>query len=415
MCIMPPTAPFRPTEGGDIHGGFVRCMSMRIAQVGLLAGPGAIAGGVWQVQRTQSAALVAAGHEVRALAGWLGPLPNRVVEPFELDLIRVRQPLPGIGLRGLWSIHLHRALHNVIGWADVAHVHLCRDFVTVPAVRLFRDAGLPVVAQTHGMLTPPRNRLQIGYDRLVVRDTLSLVDTYLYLTEDERIDLQALAIPSEKLRRIDNATPGRLGSWQDPSEPELVFASRLHRRKQPLVFVDAALRLLAQTTATFTIAGPDQGEERAVRSSIAAAEATGRFRVLGGVEHDALMGLLSKSTAMVLPSIDEPYPMIVVEALSMGVPTIVTKNTGIRKLLADADAALLADPVAEDIAIAMQKVIGDAALRASLSARGRKLYESAWQPASLAKRLAALYEQVIRRSGGRTGIPRETRSCRGDE
>jgi hypothetical protein len=94
--------------------------------VGSLAGPGAIAGGVWQVQRTQSAALLDAGHEVRALAGWFGPLPRRVAEPFQLDLTRVRQPLPGIGLRALWSIHLNDALRNLSRWADVAHVHLCR-------------------------------------------------------------------------------------------------------------------------------------------------------------------------------------------------------------------------------------------------------------------------------------------------
>jgi glycosyltransferase involved in cell wall biosynthesis len=265
---------------------------------------------------------------------------------------------------------------------------------TVPAVRIFHDAGVPVVAQTHGMLMPPRNRLHGGYDSLVLRETLAMVQVFLYLTERERADLQKLGIPSEKLQRIDNASPEPIDVWSDPREPELVFASRLHRRKQPLVFVDAALRLLARTTATFTVAGPDQGEESAVRSRIAAAGVTDRFQVLGGVDHGSLMRLLSKSTAVVLPSVDEPYPMIVVEALSMGVPAIVTKNTGIREMLAASGAAMLVEPVAEDVAAAMEKAVGDSVLRDGLSARGRMLYESVWRPVSLVERLAELYTTV---------------------
>ena len=41
-------------------------------QIGGLAGPGAVAGGVWAVARMQSAALVRRGAAVELVGGWLG-------------------------------------------------------------------------------------------------------------------------------------------------------------------------------------------------------------------------------------------------------------------------------------------------------------------------------------------------------
>ena len=113
--------------------------NLAVLQVGGLAGPGAAAGGVWVVARTQSDALAGLGAEVELLGGWLGVLPDSQSAPatarkgrltVPVRLFRMRRPVPRAGLRAPISLALPRHVRRATAVADVAHVHLCRDFVT---------------------------------------------------------------------------------------------------------------------------------------------------------------------------------------------------------------------------------------------------------------------------------------------
>ena len=42
---------------------------------------------------------------------------------------------------------------------DVVHVHVARDFVTLPAATIARRAGVPYVLQPHGMIDPSDHAL----------------------------------------------------------------------------------------------------------------------------------------------------------------------------------------------------------------------------------------------------------------
>jgi glycosyltransferase involved in cell wall biosynthesis len=147
--------------------------------------------------------------------------------------------------------------------------------------------------------------------------------------------------------------------------------------------------------------GPDQGERAEVSRLIATSDFADRFRILGDVPHEELMALLAKSSALVLPSVDEPYPMIVIEALAVGIPAIVTTSTGLREQLDRANAALLAEPRPECIADQMIAVAGSPELRAGLSSRGRELYSATWQPDGLGVKLEEYYLEALARSGSR--------------
>jgi glycosyltransferase involved in cell wall biosynthesis len=275
---------------------------------------------------------------------------------------------------------------------------MCRDYFTALATHILTTTRTPVVAQTHGMLGPPPSFAMKAYDLVITRHLLPLVETFLFLTEAEREGLLRLGVSRERLRPIDNACRQPPHRWSDPSRPVFVFASRLHSRKQPIVFVEAAMDLLSDgADMNFSIVGPDQGEEETVRNRINESNYAARFSFFGGMNHENLMQLLSESTAMVLPSIDEPYPMIVIEALSMGVPAVVTNCTGIRSRLKSAGAAALVEPNSNEISETLSRISLDEGWRQELSMRGRFLYESVWQPQALSARLETYYNEVTRR------------------
>src|SRR3954463_9897948 len=99
---------------------------VNVLQVGGVAGPGALAGGVWAVARMQSAALARRGATVELIGGWLGALPAAGADSHE-RIFPVRRPFRGAHLRGLIGVGLVRHVWHRSRSADVVQLHLCRD------------------------------------------------------------------------------------------------------------------------------------------------------------------------------------------------------------------------------------------------------------------------------------------------
>lgn len=368
---------------------------LSVLQLGGLAGPGAVAGGVWAVARMQCAALLRRGAAVELVGGWLGTPPAAPEQPHE-RLFRVRRPFPGARLRGLVGLRLVRHVRARSRHVDVVQLHLCRDFITTAAALLLARTAVPVVAQAHGMLAAPASRGLRLFDALVFRHALRTPRLWLTLTDAEERNLESLGIPRGSMRRVVNATVGSGTLWQDPTESTFVFVSRLAPRKQPTVFVAAALALLRDgVDAHFVIAGPDQGELEAVRALIDGSEYRDRFELPGELTADEVAVTLSRSTAVVLPARHEPYPMVVIEAAAVGAPIILTSECGLAAELRNAGAAVIADPNVEAFRAAMATVAADPELRRGLSARARALHSRRWSAETLAGHLEGLYAEVI--------------------
>ncbi|MBD7996087.1 glycosyltransferase [Arthrobacter sp. Sa2CUA1] len=367
---------------------------LRVLQIGGLAGPGAAAGGVWAVARMQSAALAAAGAAVELLGGWLGEPPpvERGSAPYTVRYCRVRRPFPGAKLRGLAGLALpwHAA---VLGRsADVVHVHLCRDFITTAATLLLRRTGVPVVAQSHGMLVPSGAAPVRVFDRFILRHVLRVPALWLTLTAQEERDLQQLGVRRSRMRRVVNAVPEPVLRWSDPEQQVFLFAARLAARKQPAVFVQAAVEALdAGLDARFVLAGPDQGEAAKVRALIARSGHAERFELTGELTPDEVQAAMARCTAFVLPSLNEPYPMAVIEAAALGVPLIVSTECGLAPELELAGAAVLSEPSAGALAEAMRKLGADFQARSDLSARAVDLHRTVWSAEKLAQDLLSRY------------------------
>lgn len=367
---------------------------MKVLQVTGLAGPGPVAGGVWQVARTQTEALRCMGHDVALVAGWLGPEPPAVVEGTALHAFRVRRPFPGAGLRALMGWRLARALNENVRAADVVHLHLCRDFATTLALGLARFHRKPVVAQSHGMLTVPDHRIKRAFDAVLLRPNLSRVAVHLALSDVEEHDLRAFG--ASQVAKLVNAVPDPMQRWAPGGGPRFAFLSRLHARKQPALFVQAALTILqAGVQASFVIAGPDQGEGQFVKDLVRTSGLSQHFDVLGPLDHQEVVAILAGGATLVLPSLDEPYPMVVLEAASLGAPIICTSESGVAPDLRRHDAALVVKPDLVEVAAAMQSVANDSVRRDAIAANARSLYEQMWSIDSLAHALERTYRDVL--------------------
>jgi UDP-glucose:(heptosyl)LPS alpha-1,3-glucosyltransferase len=126
-----------------------------------------------------------------------------------------------------------------------------------------------------------------------------------------------------------------------------------------------------------------------------------RARKLGLAEHVHFLGAMKNidlayraATALAHPTHDDTFAMVVLEAMSYGLPVVVSGPAycGIAALLRDGqDALLLEDPRNEpELAAALNRILGDAELAARLSRQGRAFaQEHTWEEA--ARRYEALY------------------------
>ncbi|MFE2525430.1 glycosyltransferase [Streptomyces sp. NPDC059382] len=374
---------------------------MRVLHAVTLHSPSHAFGGPVRVALNLAKGLRARGHEARLLAlgeGFPDPWPTSV-EGVPAKLFPARRLLP-LGFSGMTSPALLASAGRLVRDADVVHVHLARDLVTLPVALAALRARKPLVLQTHGMVDPSGKLLAKVLDAVAVRRLLRGADAVLYLTPHEREGLDAVVGPPALASavRLVNGTPAQEERPAPSGAPRVLYSARLQARKRPVDFVDAAPAVLAvHPDAEFVVAGPDEGERDAVRARIAALGLGDRFTVPGALSSAEVLTELRRAHVYVLPSVEEPFPMSVLEALSVGVPTVVTHSNGLARDIAAAGAGRAVEPGPAGVAEAILALLEPTA-NAAASVAARKLATESFSMDAVLDTLLPVYEAAAART-----------------
>jgi glycosyltransferase involved in cell wall biosynthesis len=320
---------------------------MRVLHVVTHHSPDHVFGGPTRVAFNLCRELRAGGDEATVLTvgdGFPRPLP-READGVPVKLFPARRLIPGFGFSGITSPALLARAGAYVRSADLVHVHLARDLVTFPVALSALLARRPLVIQTHGMIDPtevPAARLS---DALGVRRVLRRADRLLYLTETERRGVAAVAAPASTApaHRLVNGVPAqsrRPSRAERGGPPVVLFLARLEERKRPEEFVAAIPTVrAAYPDASFVLAGADAGgmTERVARLAdelgVSAA-----WSYAGALDHPSVLAQLSRADVYVLPSVYDPFPVSVLEAMSVGLPVVITETNGLAPDVAAAGA-----------------------------------------------------------------------------
>jgi glycosyltransferase involved in cell wall biosynthesis len=318
---------------------------MRILHVVTLVSPDSAYGGPVRVAENQCTALLSRGHDVQIAAGVRGydSVPD-TVGAVPAHLFPVRTTIPRVGFAGLRAAGLVQWVRRHASEFDVAHVHLARDFVTLPAALALLRAGTPVVAQPHGMIDASGRLLAKPLDHFLTKPVLRAASSVFHLTPREFDDLAGVAGDSIVLRELHNGVPEARFSadLRRTGNDEVLFLARLHPRKRPTMFVRMAAGLIeAGIDAKFALVGPDEGEGAAVANLIEESSLQERVTYEGPLEPAQSISRMGRSKVYVLPSVDEPYPMSVLEAMSVGLPVVVTDTCGLAPLIAESGCGIV--------------------------------------------------------------------------
>jgi len=278
----------------------------------------------------------------------------------------------------------------------LVHAHGSRG--TLYAGLATRGLGIPLV--WHVRVAEPDPRL----DRLLAR----LAEAIVVNSGATAARIRRLPGAAAKLTIVPNGVdPARFAPGPadaglgdslglDPAVPVVGYFGRLERGKGVDVLVDAATRLHGKLPATaflFVGEGP-LGETLMARAAAAGLPA----RFTG--QRDDVAALLRLCAVVVLPSRQEAFGRILIEAMAAGVPVVATAVGGIPEVCVDGVTGLLVPPEDPDaLAVAIALTLTDQAATAARVTAATADVHARFALTAHAARVEAVYAEVLGASG----------------
>jgi glycosyltransferase involved in cell wall biosynthesis len=377
---------------------------MKVLHVVTLVTPDGAFGGPTRVAVNLCSALRDQGHDAVIAAGVNGfdQVPTSV-GGVPAHLFPARRVIRGFGHATTYAPALSSWIDEHAAKFDLVHIHLARDLVTLPVATRLQRLGIPFVVQTHGMIAPHSHPLAALIDRLWTIRVLRAAAIVFHLNSTEREDLCTVGGPTLPLRELRNGVPTPAAPIGDPgseTRPEVLFLARLHERKMPEVFAEAAVSLLKSgVRARFAIVGPPAGAEAGVDAIIAQARSEGLdedcIRREPAVEPDRAGERMSCASVYVLPSVQEPFPMTVLEAMMLGIPVVIRPDNGLAEFVDSHGCGVVVDGGPDSFAQAISGLLSDPSGARDMGRRGRSAAQSVFGIAGVGQELEQAYRQVV--------------------
>ncbi len=283
-----------------------------------------------------------------------------------------------------------RALHVFFGNVAV-HLLPLIESLDLPLVLSFHGADVAGAIATDGY-RPARERMFACAARVACRSE-ALVEA-----------VRRLGCPREKLSVVHTVLPEL--AFRERVLPEdgsirLVQACRLIPKKGLATSLAAFAKLAPRHPAmTFVIAGTGPLEAELQRRADELG-ISGRVHFAGFLEQPALRDLLASAHVFLHPSETaagdtEAIPNGLLEAMAVGLPVVATRHGGIPEAVENAVSGMLcAERNADEVATAVERLIGDPALYAAIAANGAAAARAKFSREAAGATLRQLYQSAV--------------------
>lgn len=330
-----------------------------------------------------------------------------------IDGIRVRRCPAGVrkGRPLSWPF-IHALLTTD---ADIIHCHGYGEKRSELAILIGRLRGRKVIFTPHLTIYPYRRPLREFYDKTLGRFFFNLCDRVIVFTDFTRQKLLALGVLDHKLCVVPHVsrpevfadiTPGEaagelLREAGVTGDPLILGVGRLSSKKgwqHAVRCLPAIVERFPQ--ATLLILAPPFLEEpdfpRALMQLATELGVENHLKFLMHNSPERIRDAYRSATLLTHPSIVESFGMVLLEAMTAGLPVVANNGTGLPCIIDDGVTGYVVD--VSDTPQYTKKLISlleDAALRQRMGSEGRRQAETRFSQAEIATHLFGIYEKVL--------------------
>jgi glycosyltransferase involved in cell wall biosynthesis len=371
-----------------------------------------VGGGPAEGVRRLTEASLAQGHEVE-----IATLDPPDAQPIAGSPYEVHQLGPARLGNYAYAAQLLPWLRRHAAGYEAVVVHGLWQYHGLAVRQALHGTDTPYFVFPHGMLDPWFRRAhplkhvkKLLYwpwaEHRVLRDARAV----LFTCEEERL----LARQSFPLYRV-NEVVSPFGSAQPTGDPRqqraaflaawpeladrriLLFLGRIHPKKGCDLLIEAFAQVAAHhPDLQLVFAGPDSGWRAELQRRAAALGIAQRLTWTGMLGGELKWGALHAAEAFVLPSHQENFGIAVTEALSCGVPVLISRQVNIWREIETAGAGLVAADTVPGTLELLDRWLGcDTTAKQAMAQRGIQLFQRSFHIDAAARHLTQVLQSSV--------------------
>lgn len=311
--------------------------------------------------------------------------------------------------RAFYSKDLANKLKDTIKEFDLIHVSAMWQWIQVDVYRMCKFLSIPYIISTHGSLStwpwkqnPIRKRI---YWNLFSKKTIKGASAIHFTSQDERMksfstipflkNIQSFVIPNgldiKKIKK-GGEIRGKLGI--SDNKFILLFIGRIHRKKG-IHFILEALKNFNGKDFVFLMVGNKEDVDYVRYLTKIALGIKDKVIWLEPVASDEVWDFYFSSDLFVLPSYDENFGMVVVEAMACGLPVLISKYVGIWREVQSNNAGFVVNQDVNEIVNVLKILSKDNDIICKMSKDARKFAKNGYNIENVVLLMIKAYENVL--------------------
>jgi len=310
--------------------------------------------------------------------------------------------------KAFYSKDLSKKLRDAIKDFDLVHVSAIWQWIQVDVHKICKSFPKPYIISPHGSFsTWPWDRNWVKkklywycFGRKVIKEATAIHFT----TEDERVksflsvpllkEIPSYIVPNGILIKKRNIVRNKLDIPDDKFI--LLSIGRIHKKKG-IHFILKALKKLNNKRFLLLIVGQkeDIGYIKYLNRLIDDNNLQDKVIWHEPVARDKVWDYYFSSNLFVLPSYDENFGMVVVEAMACGLPVLISKNVGIWREVQLDNAGIVVNQNIDEITDVLKSIYKDTKTLNKMSQNARKSAENRYDINKTTSLMIKAYEDIL--------------------
>lgn len=329
--------------------------------------------------------------------------------PVDIDGVKVWY-FPSKLLRRLyWSPLMAQALEQQVPNFDILHLHSIYLWPTWAAAHVARREQIPYLIAPRGMLVKDlvqrKSRLaKTAWLALIERRNIECAAGLHITSSREEVEARYFGFKLPPFYTVPNGFDEETDQVSSEVSPQiaellkkpdmLLFLGRINWEKGLDRLIPAMQHVPA---AHLILAGNDEENYRPALETLAdKCNVRDRITFTGTVQGSDKAALLQHAAIVVLPSYSENFGNVVLEAMAVGCPVVVTPEVGAADIVREYCAGLVIDGDPATLGAGLQSLLEDPEEREQMGLRGRQAVEEHFSWGAVAQQMESVYTEILR-------------------